>query len=154
METPPYYPPAPPPCAAPPRRRRSRWLTVGLPVGAVLGLGAIVAAVVLVTRTVSAGIGSAEQAARDYATALVDQRWQDAHEQLCARDRSAITADQLARHYGQPRVTGYTVLGVAVSNYDGRSSAQTDIEFRTADGLTTRTEIPLAQDGSRWRPCP
>src|SRR4051794_17282925 len=65
--------PSAPAAFAPPRRRRSRWLTVGLPVGLVLLLGGCGAAITLLATSVGSSIKPAQQAATAYAKALVDQ---------------------------------------------------------------------------------
>ena len=147
------WPPYPPAGFVPPRRRRSRWLTVGLPIGLVLLLGGCGAAITLFVTSIGSSIGPAQQAATAYAKALVDQRWSDAQAMLCSQDRVA-TADQLAAHYSTPRLTGYTVDGVNVSNVNGQVSATATIRFDTADGLHNSTTLPLTKEGDTWHPCP
>lgn len=145
--------PHPPSGFAPPRRRRSRWLTVGLPIGLVLLLGGCGATITLFVTSVGTSIKPAQQAATTYAKALVEQRWSDAQAMLCSQDRVA-TADQLAAHYSNPRLTGYTVEGVNVVNYNGQVSATATIRFATADGLSDSTTLPLTKEGGTWHPCP
>jgi hypothetical protein len=138
------------------RRRRSRWLTVGLPLGGVLLLGGCATVVGLLISTVRNQLGPAQDAARDYAQALVDERWEDAHALLCAPAQAGVTASELAAHYAEPELTGYRIDGVNVSTVNGDSSAQVDITFSTADGLSDRTSLPLVpdDDGEGWRACP
>jgi len=146
------YAPAPPAPPAP-RRRRSRWLTVGLPLGVLLSAG-LVAAIVVAVHALSGALAPAQQAASSYARALVDGRWNDAQGQLCAHDRSTVTADALAQHYSSPALTGYRLDGINVSSVNGRSSGEARLVFTTADGLETATVLPLADDDGTWRPCP
>jgi hypothetical protein len=152
---PPYPSPGygPPPGFVPSRRRRSRWLTVGLPVGLVLLLGGGGAAITLFVTSVGTSIKPAEQAANAYAKALVEQRWSDAQAMLCSQDR-VVTPDQLAAHYSRPQLTGYSVEGVNVMNYNGQVSATATIRFDTADGLYNSTTVPLTKENAAWRPCP
>ena len=152
--SPEQYPSLPPYWApAPVRRRRSRWLTVGLPLGGVLLLGGCATAIGLLISTVRNDLGPAMQAADAYASAVVDERWDDAHDLLCAQDQ-AVTAQDLAVHYAQPDRTGFSVDGVYVTSMDGEKSAQADITYETADGLTDRETLPMISDGEAWRPCP
>jgi hypothetical protein len=145
--------PAPPWGVTPPRRRRSRWLTVALPIGLVLLLGGCAAAITLFVTSVGTAIEPAQQAATAYAKALVDQRWSDAQAMLCSQDR-VVTPDQIAAHYSQPRLTGYTVEGVNVMNYNGTVSATATIKFDTADGLYNSTTLPMTKQGGTWHACP
>ncbi|MGY1802689.1 hypothetical protein ACI78T_05335 [Blastococcus sp. SYSU D00922] len=153
------YPAAPPPYpqywAPPPvRRRRSRWLTVGLPLAGVLLVGGCTTAVGLLLAGMADDLRPAQQAAGAYAQALVDERWDDAHDLLCTQDRDAVTPGDLAAHYAEPDLTGYRVDGIHVNTYNGEKSGRADITFTTADGLTDRQSLPLVQDGEAWRPCP
>ena len=152
---PPPYPASPPSWAPPPaRRRRSRWLTIGLPLGGVLLLGGCATVVGLVVSVVRTELGPAQDATDAYAQALVEERWDDAHALLCAQDQAGVTASDLAAHYAEPDLTGYRIDGVNVSSVNGAKSAQAEITFTTADGLTDRTSLPLVPDGAAWRPCP
>ena len=148
-----YQPGYPPPGFAPPRRRRSRWLTVGLPIGLVLLLGGCGAVVTLFVTSIGTSIQPAQQAAKAYAQALVDQRWPDAQAMLCSQDR-VVPPDQLAAHYSNPRLTGYSVQNVNVSNFNGTVSATAVLRFSTADGLSNTTTLPLTKEGDTWHPCP
>ena len=146
------YPTAPPAAPAP-RRRRSRWLTIGLPIG-VLALVAIGVAVWFGVRGFLGTLGPAQQAAEDYATALVDGRWADAQAQLCDDDRSTVTAEALAQQYSASDLTGYRLEGINVVSSNGRTSGEARLVFETPGGLDTTTVLPLEEDGDTWRPCP
>ena len=151
----PWAPPHPaaPPVQPAPRRRRSRWLTIGLPVGLLLLVGVGVA-LWLGVRAFMGAIGPAQQAAEDYATALVDARWRDAQAQLCDADRSTVTAEALAQQYSASDLTGYRLEGIEVVSSNGRTSGEARLVFQTPGGLDTTTVLPLEKDGDTWRPCP
>ena len=154
---PPTYPSAPlpgSPWAPPGKRRRSRWLTVGLPLGVLLVLGAIGTGLVLVFTAFTGAVGPATDAGKAYASALVDQQWEDAHAMLCDDARARITPAQLADQYGIPPLTGYSIAGVEVQSSVGQSSGQVTVRFVTEDGVEQLTIVPLAKDGADWRPCP
>ncbi len=151
----PHYPPlAPPPWAPPPRRRRSRWLTVGLPIGGVLLLGGCGAFVVVAVRGISGQIGPAQEAAGAYAGALVEQRWDDAHDMLCDDSAARLSADDLAVLFGDPALTGFSVDGVNVVSSNGRTTGDATLTFQLEGGLEQQSLVPLVEDGGDWRPCP
>ena len=145
--------PAAPPSPPAPRRRRSRWLTVGLPVGLVL-LTALAVGVWFAVRALMGALAPAQDAAENYATALVEGRWADAQGQLCFRDRSAVTADALAQQYSSSGLTGYRIEGISVVTSNGETSGQATVVFTTGSGLDSTTVLPLEEDGGTWRPCP
>lgn len=138
-----------------PRRRRSRWLTVGLPVGIALALGgALVWFLLGAVRDLAGALGPAQQNAAAYAQALVDERWSDAHDLLCVQSQSVVTVTDLAEHYGDRELTGYRIDGVNIGVHNGVESGRVDITFTTEHGLDDVTTLPLTQDGESWRPCP
>ena len=154
---PPMYSSAPlpgSPWAPPEKRRPSRWLTVGLPLGVLLVLGASGTALVLVFNAFTGAVGPATDAGKAYASALVEQRWDDAHAMLCEDSRARITPAQLADQHGIPPLTGYSIAGVEVQSSVGQSSGQVTVRFVTDGGLEQLTVVPLARDGDDWRPCP
>ena len=142
-------PPAPPA----PRRRRSRWLTVGLPLGLLL-LAGIVTALVLGLRSIQDEVVPAQRAADDYASALVEGRWADAQAQLCARDRTTVSAEDLAAQWSSPPLTGHRLDGVSVRSVNGARSGEALLTFTATEGVDTSTVLPLADEDGTWRPCP
>lgn len=136
-----------------PRRGRSRWLTVGLPVGlvvlAVLGVLAF-----LVVRGFTEGIRPAQDATRSYASALVDQRWDDAHAMLCRSSAEEFSAEQLATSFGSPPLTGSSIEGVSVQWSNGRTSGEATVVLESDGGVRERTVLPLVEEDGTWRPCP
>ena len=148
-------PPTPPWAAAPVRKpRRSRWLTVGLPLGVVLLLGGCSALTVFAVLAAKDSLGPAQDAAGEYATALVEQRWEDAHALLCEPSRSEISADDLEELYRDPALSGYRVEGVNVRSSNGRTTGDVTLAFETESGLADRTFLPLVKVGEEWQPCP
>ena len=154
---PPTYPYAPSPGSPwvpPAQRRRSRWLTIALPLGVLLVLGGCGTAFVLAFTAFTGTVGPATDAGKAYASALVEQRWDDAHAMLCDGARDGITAEQLATRYGRPRLTGYSIAGVHVQSSGGQSSGEVTVRFVTEDGFEELTVVPMVRDGADWRPCP
>ncbi|TFV65346.1 UNVERIFIED_ORG: hypothetical protein E4P37_10630 [Bacillus sp. AZ43] len=148
---PPWGPPA---WGPPPERRTSRWLTVGLPIGGVLllvGCGALVYATV---SSISGAVGPAQDAVEDYATALVEQRWDDAHDMLCDETAARMSADDLEELYGEPELAGFGLDGVHVSSYNGRTTGDATITFTYEQGMEQQVALPLVEDDDGWRVCP
>lgn len=142
------YPPFPPP-----KKRRSRWLTVGLPVGLVLLLGGCGALFALGTVAVH-DVNGATKAADQYGAAVSAGRYEDAQAMLCTVDRNQVTADELAAHYSNPRVVGYQVSGVNVTSFNGQTTASAVLVLRTADGLSNQIRIGVVKESDGWHACP
>lgn len=140
---------APPPST----RRRSRWLTIGLPIGALL-LGGVLLLGFLAFRGFTQDVRPAQQAVDAYATALVEQRWDDAHGLLCESSAAEYTAEDLAASFADPPLTGYTVLGVSVRWSNGTTAGDATVSFETDGGMEQDVSLPLVEEGEDWRPCP
>ena len=135
--------------------RRSRWLTVGLPIAVVLFLCECGGALALLgTTTAGTDAGPAQRAAASYAQALVDQRFADAQQMLCAVDRAAISPAALAERHFRPRLTAYRVVGGDVTSSQGSVTARVSVRFTTEDGGQDATDLTLVQQNGTWRPCP
>ena len=146
------WPTAPPAWNPPEKRRRSRWLTVGLPVGVVLAV--LVALGVVVVRGFVGGLEPAQEAAEAYADALVDQRWEDAHAMLCAAGAEESTAGELEASYGEPPLTGSDVEAVNVTWSNGRTSGDATVVLESDGGVRERVVLDLVEEDGTWRPCP
>ena len=153
MSGPPQQWPTPPPVWNPPaERRRSRWLTVGLPVAVVavvlvvLGVGAV--------RVFVRGVQPAQDAARAYADALVDQRWDDAHGLLCAGSAGEFSPEELEASYGEPPLTTSDIEAVNVRWSNGRTSGDATVVLESDGGVRERLLLVLVEEDGTWRPCP
>jgi hypothetical protein len=142
----PYPPPGPVT-----RRRRSRWLTVGLPVAGALVLIGAVAGTWFLVRGVAGSLGPAMETADSYATALVDQRWTDAHELLCEQNRTTVSPEALAEQYGD--LAEFRIEGANVHSSGGTTTARVEIVFTAESGFRERTTLPMVQEDDTWRPC-
>jgi hypothetical protein len=147
----PWSPPSQP-WAPPPKRRRSRWLTVGLPIGALLLLAGVGTLAVILIKTIAGSLGPAKDAAEAYATALVEERWDDAHSMLCEQSRSEVTSEDLASLHGG--LSDYSLTGINVHSSGGRTTGEATITFERDDGLDDTTAVPLVEESGDWRPCP
>ncbi|TFV52689.1 hypothetical protein [Blastococcus sp. TF02A-35] len=151
---PPWAPPPwapPPPWGPPPGPRRSRWATVGAPLLLVLVvLGSLG---FFADRGFVQAIAPAQEAADTYATALVEQRWDDAHGMLCEGSADEYTAEDLATTFGQPPLVAYSIDGVNVVWSNGRTTGDAAITFVTRSGVRERTSVALVEEDGRWRVC-
>jgi len=145
--------PSAPPWNPPVRRRRSRWLTVGLPVGLVV-LVALGLLGYVVVRAFSDGVRPAQDATRAYADALVDQRWDDAHAMLCETSAGEFTAQALEASYGEPPLTGSDVEAVNVVWSNGRTTGDATVVLESDGGVRERMVLALVEEDGTWRPCP
>ncbi|MCA0144193.1 hypothetical protein [Blastococcus sp. LR1] len=134
-------------------RRRSRWLTVALPIG-LLALLIIGTLGFFAVRGFSEDVRPAQQAVDAYATALVEQRWDDAHGLLCEKSADEYTAEDLAASFGAPPLTGYYVLSVSVRWSNGTTAGDATVSFETDGGMEQDVSLPLVEEGDDWRPCP
>lgn len=134
--------------------RRSRWLTVGLPIAVVLFFCECAGAVALLVTTAARDAGPAQRAAASYAQALVDQRFADAQQMLCAVDQAAISPAALAERHFRPRLTAYRVVGGDVTSTQGSVTARVSLRFTTENGGQNTTGLTLVQQNGTWRPCP
>lgn len=144
--------PAAPPWNPPVKRRRSRWLTVGLPVAVVLVVLGVLG--VVVVRGFAGGVLPAQDAARAYADALVDQRWDDAHAMLCADSAGEFTAAELEASYGEPPLTGADTEAVNVQWSNGSTTGDATLVLESDGGVRERVVIALVEQDGTWRPCP
>lgn len=116
-------------------------------------VGGLVAVVLLVVTTVGNAVGPAKQAADAWGAALAAHRWDDAQAMLCGLDR-AVTAEDLAAHYGTPAPVGYAIDGIQVVSSNGETTAHVQLVLHTADGLSNDEDLPLLRENGTWHPCP
>ena len=152
----PSWPPPPPGWEfwGPPPKRRL-WLVIGLPVtlGVLLLAGLISVVVYGATHTAS----RARNAASSYAQALQDKRYAAAYDMLCRQDQlgqASFVRTQTSAETRGRNIADFTITDVAVSNVNGRSSAEAEISVRFADGTTRSDSLYLVKSGGTWKPCP
>jgi hypothetical protein len=127
---------------------------VGLPLAGLLLLGGGAVLVVVTVRSLTGALGPARAAADAYATALVEERWDDAHAMLCDGSKDGLGPDDLAALHGDPPLADSSITGIEVNSSGGRTTGQVTLEFVTEDGLRETTLLALVRDGGDWRPCP
>jgi hypothetical protein len=140
-------------------RKKSRlWLFVGLPVAlAVVGLVMVGGLIIWGIAALATSVEPAQNAADSYLQALQDDRYEAAFAMHCSADLGSH--DTFVQHWKSQNSTGhgiaaFKIIGVNVQNYNGRSSAQAQLELRYADGYRESQRLPLTKAGSTWHPCP
>jgi hypothetical protein len=123
---------------------------------AVIGL-LIVGGIIAAIGGFESSVKPAQSAASSYAQALQDQRYEAAFAMQCSADLGAH--DSFVQHWRSQNATGhgivgFTVVGVDVQTYNGRSTAQAQLTLRYADGYRASQRLPLTKTGSTWHPCP
>jgi hypothetical protein len=120
----------------------------------VLLLGGCGALAFLAVSSISGAVGPAKDAVEEYSTALVEQRWDDAHDVLCDESAARMAADDLEVLFGEPTLTGYRLDSVHVRSYSGRTTGDAMLTFEYEGGMEQSVAPPLVEDGDVWRPCP
>jgi hypothetical protein len=105
-------------------------------------------------RAFTEGIGPAQDATKAYASALVEQRWDDAHAMLCEASAEEFSAADLAASFGEPPLTGSSIEGVNVVWSNGRTTGDATVVFEADGGVRERTLLALVEEDGEWRPCP
>lgn len=130
---------------------------VGLPLAlAVVGLLIVVGTISLFAG-METSVQPAERAASSYMQALKDQRYDAAFAMRCSADLGGH--DTFVQHWKSQNSTGhgiatFKIVAVNVQTFNGKSSAQAQLEVRYADGYRESQRLPLTKTGSTWNPCP
>ena|GEM_PF-7124665 len=145
----------------PPNARRSSkkgWI-IGLSITAVvlvLCCGCTALAGFGIYRVVESVRDQAGESTQDYLEALRDQRFDDAYELMCDRNknRDGQTREEfIAAQQESPKLLNYEVQGVAVSQ-EGSSEFKVKTEQEFDDGTSRIERIPVVSEGDELRPCP
>jgi hypothetical protein len=143
-----------PPAPKPGNSRTLR--TVLIVVGVVLLLccgGAIVGGVFLF-RGVSHAVGPARDAADEFMTDPQTGDLPGAYDRLCADTRSRFTRDVFVDGAAvQPKIKSHRIVGVNVSNYNGKSSATVTAELTLDTGFVDRHAFTLVNEDGTWKVC-
>jgi hypothetical protein len=145
--------------AAVPARRKGRlWLLIGLPVAlAVVAVVMLGVGIIAAFSGIEGTVKPAQSAASSYLQALQDQRYEAASAMRCSADLNS--QDSFVQHWKSQSSSGhglaaFTIVGVNVQTYNGRSSAQAQLDLQYADGYRESQRLPLTKTGSTWQPCP
>lgn len=141
------------PAMAPPKKSKRNLFIV---LGVVLALccsGGVLGGFLLF-RVVQDATGPARSVAESYAEAIVDRNYPAAYRQFCSQVRDQVSETDFERlQSSQPEFTGYDIVGLNVSNNNGRVSGSTTIRFTPKVGSKVTQSFPLVKEDGEWRLC-
>ncbi|MEU1685783.1 hypothetical protein [Micromonospora sp. NPDC005707] len=143
------------PAMVPPRKSNTTRVVLTV-VGVVLALccvGGVVGGFVLY-RVVQDATGPARTAVDTFAGALVSRDYPTAYGQLCGRVRDRVSQEDFVRQQSaQPALTGYRIVGLQVTNNNGRVGGSAQVRFTPSSGTTTTQAFVLVKEDGGWRIC-
>ncbi|MEV4480457.1 Rv0361 family membrane protein [Micromonospora coxensis] len=138
-------------------RRNNRGLRIALiVVGVVVALCCVGSAVggYFVYGTVKETVGPVSEATTSYLDAVRAGDHQRAYGQLCRERRGRTSLVEFTRQQeAQPRVVGYEVGGVNVTNTNGRVRGSATVRLTTETGSTSTQVFSLVKEDGAWRIC-
>jgi hypothetical protein len=156
LPVPPAEPPAPPgpgvapPFVAPPTDRDNRTLWIGLGVGGVVFVlccvGGLIGAALLISANSRELETSAREAVTEYLEDLRTQRYSEAYDRLCSKERNERSLSAFTRIARQDPVLGFSVQDVTIGS---EVTVDASVDYR--DGGTRQREYLLETEigGSR-----
>ncbi|MEU9741399.1 hypothetical protein AB0E12_19690 [Micromonospora chersina] len=143
------------PVMVPPKNPRTR-RTVLVVVGVVLSLcclGGLIGGSVLWNLAREAR-GPAHDSVDTFAGAMVARDFPTAYGQLCSRMRNQQSQADFVRQQSERFTsTGYEIVGVNVTNRNGRVGAQADVRWLLPDGASGTQVLTLVKEDGDWRIC-
>ncbi|MGC4893025.1 hypothetical protein [Micromonospora sp. DT31] len=142
-----------PPAAVPPKKsKRTLFIVLGV-VLAVCCSGAALGGFLLF-RTVQEATGPARTTVDAFAGALVERDYPAAYRHLCSPLRDRVSeADFAAQGSARPDLTDHEIVGLNVSNNNGRVSGSATVRYTPDVGAATTEEYPLVKEDGEWRIC-
>ncbi|MEV4641012.1 hypothetical protein AB0J80_27090 [Actinoplanes sp. NPDC049548] len=105
-------------------------------------------------RAVQKATGPARQAADGFVTDLESGNAGAAYGRLCADTRRDFTRDEFVQGLnGQPRIRSHRIVGVSVSDSNGRVSALVTAELKLDTGFVDQHRFPLVKEDGQWKMC-
>ncbi|MBB3101584.1 hypothetical protein FHR83_009313 [Actinoplanes campanulatus] len=98
--------------------------------------------------------GPARQAAEEFVADLESGNSDAAYGRLCADTTSDFTREAFVQGLsGQPAIRSHEIVGVNVSNVNGRVSATVTANLTLDSGFVDRPTFPLVQEDGQWKVC-
>ncbi|MFG3301021.1 hypothetical protein [Micromonospora chersina] len=97
--------------------------------------------------------GPAQATVDRFAGALVARDYPTAYAQLCGRVRDRVSQDDFVRQQSAQPLTGYQIVGVNVTNTNGRVSGSAQVRFTPQSGTTVTQAFVLVKEDGGWRVC-
>ncbi|PGH42411.1 hypothetical protein GA0070622_1770 [Micromonospora sediminicola] len=141
------------PAMVPPKKSRR---TLFIVLGVVLALccsGGVVGGFVLY-RVAQDATGPARATVDTFAGAIVARDYPAAYRLFCADVRDRLGEADFARQQSaQPELTGYEIVGLNVTNNNGRVRGSANVRFTPRDGVAVNQVLPLVKEDGDWRIC-
>lgn len=143
------------PVMVPPKNPRTR-RTVLVVVGVVLSLcclGGVIGGSVL-WKLAREASGPAHESVDTFAGAMVARDFPTAYGQLCSQLRNRQSqADFVRQQSEQFTSTGYEIVGVNVTNRNGRVRGRADVRWLLPNGASGTQVLTLTKEDGDWRIC-
>ncbi|WP_431880331.1 hypothetical protein [Micromonospora marina] len=141
------------PAMVPPKKsKRTLFIVLGV-VLAICCSGGVLGGFLLF-RAAQEVTGPARSTVETFSGAIVDRDYPAAYRQLCSRVRDRVSeADFERQQSSQPDFTGYDIVGLNVSNNNGRVSGSATVRFTPAVGTNVTQAFPLVKEDGQWRIC-
>jgi hypothetical protein len=106
-------------------------------------------------RTYQAASGPASDSVRGYIDDVRAGDYPGAYGRLCEKSRTATTLQEYTRiQAAQLKITSYEIVGVHVTNSNGRVSAVVTTTMVQETGLNFVQTFRLVKEDGNWRVCP
>ncbi|MET7751311.1 hypothetical protein [Micromonospora sp. NPDC005367] len=143
------------PIMVPPKNPRTR-RTVLVVVGVVLSLccvGGVIVGIMLRNLSQEAD-GPARETVDAFAGAMVERDFPTAYGQLCGQLQGGQSqADFVRQQSGQFTATSYEIVGLNVTNMNGRVRGDVHVRWVLADGSGGTQVLSLVKEDDDWRIC-
>ncbi|SCL69670.1 hypothetical protein [Micromonospora chersina] len=142
------------PAMVPPRKSNTTRVVLTV-VGVVLALccvGGVVGGFAIY-HTAKEATGPAHATVDRFAGALVARDYPTAYGQLCARVRARVSQEDFVRQQSAQPLTEYRIVGVNVTNTNGRVSGSAQVRFTPQSGTTVTQAFVLVKEDGGWRVC-
>jgi len=145
----PTYQPAPPP-----QRRTLRTVLIVVGVVLVLCCAGGVTGGFFLFRGVQQATEPARQAADEFVADLESGNAGAAYGRLCAGTQSDFTRTAFVEGLGaQSKIRGHEIVGVNVSNFNGRVSATVTAKLTLDTGFVDQHTFTLVKEDGQWKVC-
>lgn len=143
------------PIPVPPRNPRTA-RTVLIVVGVVLALccvGGVIGGFAL-RNVLQEANGPAKDSVNSFAAAMVARDYPTAYGHLCGRVRNRLSQDEFVRQQSaQPAPSSYEIVGLNVTNTNGRMRGVADVRFVQSGGAESTQVFTLVKENGDWRIC-
>lgn len=148
-------PSAPPPVATPPKKNQTLKIVL-IVAGILLALcciGSLIAGF-FIYRAIQEGTGPAKNAVTGYYEDLKAGNYGSAYDRLCSETQEAVTRDDFVSVQNLlPKVTDYKVVGVNVSNVNGKWTGSVSVRVSRDRAGETTQNVELVKEGGGWKVC-